>query len=679
MANQSWINKYDLVEAVFLNEGIFDHTPGILTLYPNVNSKANWIQQGDCNTALFHACIKQRQRQNRILSIERYDGSRVHEPELIMVAFLDYYKGLLGSKMEQRRKVDARIIARGLVLTKEQIIGLTQRFTSEEVKKAAFSIPGNKSPRPDGFSSNFFQDDWELIGEDISGAVIAFLESGNILKEINSTIITLVPKCKCPNSVKDFRPIACCYVIHKIATKLLSSRISNILPEIISHSQGGFTKGRFIGHNIMICQDLVRHYCRKANKPSCMIKLDLQKAYDTVEWEFLEEVLIGLNFPSTFIQLIMNCVSTPKFSLMFNGTLHCFFASRKGLRQGDPMSPLLFVLGMEYFSRLMGKIGEKEDFHFHDRCIYISFLTTGMSGQAFQAFISYSRPVHVFLPKNDLKQAFVILTRVLLEYECVIHVTSLKALLINISKIVWIGFCNFQASRDMSSLSHIWEFQFVLIRYPGKKAYWSQIIIMPKRIMNSIEAICRAFLWKGQAMFSGAGAVAWDNVCQPKSIGGLGITKLETWNKAAMSKYIWAISNNQESLWLREINMLSTQDTNCSAPQNRKLIGEKRKTNQCLVEIKSWLGWKAITFNVQQLVKWIGRAKISKFRKAIYSVAVAAMVYTAWKLRNAVLWQGAQVDTNRMIEEVKWSLRTWVQNFLPKKLSSVDKEWFFAL
>ncbi|KAM6555783.1 hypothetical protein CsatB_002802 [Cannabis sativa] len=146
-------------------------------------------------------------------------------------------------------------------------------------------------------------------------------------------------------------------------------------------------------------------------------------------------------------------------------------------------------------------------------------------------------------------------------------------------------------------------------------------------------------------------------------------------------------------LWLVMLNKLKTKDRlfkmgikvqeKCNLCDEcneniQHLFFECRITNQCLVEIKSCLDWKVVTFNVQQLVKWIGRAKISKFKKAVYSVAVAAMVYIAWKLRNVVLWQGAQVDTNRMIEEVKWSLRTRVHNFLPQKLSSVDREWFFA-
>uniref|UniRef100_A0A803P5L3 Reverse transcriptase domain-containing protein n=1 Tax=Cannabis sativa TaxID=3483 RepID=A0A803P5L3_CANSA len=551
------------------------------TSFLKQKAKMDWLQDGDMNSALFHACIKHRLRQNRILSIENQQGCRITDSSLISDAFLDFYKNLLGTKRSNRKKVERNVINKGPLVSSDQAECLLKEFTEDDIKKAVFSIPGNKSPGPDGFSSSFYQDNWEIIGSEICGAVKSFLESGNILKEINSTIVTLVPKSKCPNSVKDFRPIACCNVIYKIATKLLSSRINDILPSIISQSQGGFIKGRLIGHNILICQDLVRHYGRKAVKPSCMIKLDLQKAYDTIEWSFLEEMLYGLNFPERFILLVMNCISTPKFSLMFNGSLHGFFEAKRGIRQGDPISPLLFVLGMEYLSRLMKEVGEKEGFKFHDRCSALKLNHLAFADDVlsfchgdFMSILYMLQALKTFsltsgLYPNPSKTAIYCSNMQPREVSSIMRLSGFTKQEFPFTYL-GIPICGKRISgkeceilaermttrirswstRNLSFAGRITLINSVLIAI---QAYWSQMMILPKKVLRIIESICRDFLWKGNAMYQGAGSVAWNNICQPKAAGGLGIKNLEVWNKAAICKYIWAVANKQESLWLRWI------------------------------------------------------------------------------------------------------------------------------
>ncbi|XP_060972340.1 uncharacterized protein LOC133038266 [Cannabis sativa] len=516
-------------------------------------AKVTWIQNGDLNTAIFHASIKQRARHNQIFSIENQLGSRIIDPNLISTAFVDYYKELLGTSMANRRTVLKKIVSRG-----------------------------NKALGPDGFSSFFFQDCWEIVGDDIFQAVTSFLESGNLLKEINATILTLVPKKKCPNTVKDFRPIACCNVIYKIATKLLCSRIKLILPNLVSLNQGGFIKGRFIGHNIMICQDLLRHYGRKNNKPSCIIKLDLQKAYDTIEWDFIEEMLQGLLFPPKFIKLVMNCVRTPHFSLMFNGTLHGYFESKRGLRQGDPMSPLLFVLGMEYLTRIMGRIGDKEDFYYHDRCAATSL-----------NHLAFADDVLLFC-NGDLKSVYYLLQGLKLfsetsglnpnatksaMYTCnmpedqVRRIKAISGFQHQSLPFTYLGVpigakrisgkeCEILAekmtarikvwsSRNLSFAGRVVLINSVLMAI---HSYWCQVMILPKKVVSNIEAICRNFLWNAKAEYHGPGAIAWDFICQPKVAGGIGFKDIGSWNKAAMGKYIWAIANKEDSLWMRWIN-----------------------------------------------------------------------------------------------------------------------------
>ena len=143
------------------------------------------------------------------------------------------------------------------------------------------------------------------------------------------TTLTLVQKVDCPDKVSDFRPIACYSILYKCITKLLSERLNQVLPEIISPSHGPFVSGRSILSNVMICQDLVRNYKKKGNVASCLMNLDLRKAYGTLSYKFLEQMLIGIGCPKKFVELVMICVTTPKFSLLLNESITCSLDQRE--------------------------------------------------------------------------------------------------------------------------------------------------------------------------------------------------------------------------------------------------------------------------------------------------------------------------------------------------------------
>ncbi|XP_074283048.1 uncharacterized protein LOC141607596 [Silene latifolia] len=168
-----------------------------------------------------------------------------------------------------------------------------------------------------------------------------------------------------PTSVKHFRPISCCNVIYKTISKIMCTRLALVLPDIISKNQGAFVKGRSILENILICQDLVRLYNRGMASPRCMFKLDLQKAYDIIEWKFVDQMLEDLKFPRKFKGMVMECLTTQTYTLNLNGAHFGYFQGRRRLRQGDPISPLLFCICMEYLTRIMDFAAGRWYFRYH--------------------------------------------------------------------------------------------------------------------------------------------------------------------------------------------------------------------------------------------------------------------------------------------------------------------------
>lgn len=162
--------------------------------------------------------------------------------------------------------------------------------------------------------------------------------------------------------------IACCSMFYKAIAKLLVNRLQSVLADLIGYEQSAFIKDRSIQDNILLAHELVHKYGRSHISPRAMIKVDIRKAYDTVEWDFVLCVLQGMGFPQQFIGLIMVCVTSSSFSVVVNGTPEGWFHGRRGLRQGDPLSPYLFVLCMEVFSRMCRRAVHSRIFAFHPKC-----------------------------------------------------------------------------------------------------------------------------------------------------------------------------------------------------------------------------------------------------------------------------------------------------------------------
>lgn len=223
---------------------------------------------------------------------------------------------------------------------------------------ALFKMAPSKAPGVDGFNVGFFQTHWQLVKPCVLSAVLTFLNGGVLPEEVNQTLLVLIPKVCNPQELSQYRPISLCNVLYKICSKTMANRLRLILEDVISVEQSAFVPGRLIMDNVLIAYGCIRYLRnKKGNTGGCAIKLDMAKAYDRVEWRYLEAIMRSLGFPEAWCSLVMKCVSLVSFSVRINGVFSDSFKPTRGIRQGDPISPYLFLLCSEGLSSMIKNVG----------------------------------------------------------------------------------------------------------------------------------------------------------------------------------------------------------------------------------------------------------------------------------------------------------------------------------
>ncbi|XP_056691836.1 uncharacterized protein [Spinacia oleracea] len=460
-------------------------------------ARIQWLQVGDSNSKFFFSAMKERIARNSIDIL--YDDSlkKLSTTREIQEEVSSFYKKLIGTAASSLMGVDVGVVRNGKQLS----------ATDAEIDAAIKGIDINKAPGLDGFNSLFFLKAWEIVKADVYEAVREFFRTGVMLKQVNNTSVTLVPKIQNASCVKDFRPIACCSVVYKIISKILQLECKVLLVQL------------------------------KHVSPRCMIKVDLKKSYDSLEWPFLKTMLSELGFPMKFVNWVMQCLYSVSYSILINGCPTKPIPAKKGLRQGDPISPYLFALGMEYLSRCLAALAEDTNFSYHPRCKKLD-LTHMMFADD---LLMFSRA-----DESAVKALFDAFTKFSLA-------SGLEANL-HKSEVYLAGVSDHVASSIVSSIGvpkGSFPFRYLGVPLTTRKLSFTDCKPLIDRTVARIKSWTSKFLSYAD---SRKASISWEKLCFPKSCGGWNLKDLTVWNKAAVLKHCWAFALKQDRLWANGVD-----------------------------------------------------------------------------------------------------------------------------
>ena len=321
--------------------------------YWRIRSRSNWMQQGDRNTSYFHHHASQRRTRNQIKKLKNSTGVWIEDGVELEKLIVGHYTSLFTHDPQVRGKFAANysgVIRRRLSVSMQQ--ELAKPFTADEVLSALKLMHPTKAPGPDGYQAIFFQKFWGIIGNDVLAVVLGFLNGEEEIAGLNETFISLIPKVKSPEVIADYRPISLCNVVYKLIAKTLALRMKGVMGFLIDEAQSAFVPDRLITDNVIVAFEAF-HKLKKGTGANMAVKLDMSKAYDRIEWPFLEWILGEMGFSDRWVWMIMHCVSSVSFRILINGKPSSSFTPSRGIRQGDPLSPYLFILCSEGFSALI--------------------------------------------------------------------------------------------------------------------------------------------------------------------------------------------------------------------------------------------------------------------------------------------------------------------------------------
>ena len=529
---------------------------------------------GEENTKFFHAMATERFRKSYISSLELPDGHLVTDHDQMATVAWNCFRDRMGTS----RDITLRFDLDALITPVDNLEELVTPFTNEEMDKVILKMPADKAPGPDGFNGMFLKKCWSFIKQDFYNLATDFFNQKVSLENLNTSFITLVPKKSSPVNISDFRSISLTNSGLKFITKLLADRLQEKILRCIHINQYGFIKGKSI-HDCLAWSFEYLHQCKASKNKVVILKLDFEKAFDSIEHEAIFLMLQKLGFPKLFISWVKSILQSGTSAVLMNGVPGRNFKCRRGVRQGDPLSPLLFVLGAELLQFVINDLLQRGMIHLpismpgtdfpvvqyaDDTILVVQADSQQLSvlKQALQDFsvstgLSINFHKSCMLPINISEEEVNVLAQ---EFGCLVgtfpftylglpmgttrpNMVDLMPLVDRIER---------KLTASSSFLAYGGRLQLISSCLSSMPVYFLCSLKLPAGIIKSIDRILRQCLWrKNENQPRTQSLAAWDLVCKPKSSGGLGIKDLSKQNDGLLIKNLHKFFNKQDLPWVQ--------------------------------------------------------------------------------------------------------------------------------
>ncbi|XP_039130949.1 uncharacterized protein LOC120267377 [Dioscorea cayenensis subsp. rotundata] len=423
------------------------------------------------------------------------------------------------------------------------------------------------------------------IGDSLFAAINHFFTNSTLPSSWGKTFIALIPKKDNPSSISDYRPISLCNVCLKVISKILANRLKLVLPSLIEREQAGFVSGRYPFDNIIALQEVVHtleNDCK--NPPRMLIKIDVEKAYDTISWSAILATLIKMNFPSIWISWIKTCLTSAFFAFLINGSHTPWISSSRGIHQGDPISSYLFILVAQNFTFMLNYVLTNGLIPGFDNRLRINFnhlmfvddlvIITHASRTAARSIkfcLDFFGRVSGQFP-NASKSAIYfpswinkhMASRIqsILGFSAASFPFKYLGILISPKRMAKATFnvltdnIKSRCSRWMhSKLSPAGKAVLINSSLFSLPIYYLSVYPIYDSILMEINRIVRRFFWSKSSNGKGIHAVAWNELTIPKPEGGLEIRNLVLAKHSLMAKNIFKYLNDDDYFWVNILHV----------------------------------------------------------------------------------------------------------------------------